>query len=208
MRNRDEMDGFMMLIRALSGEENVIENMEAEGQQEAIRRTLLARRMYPSQADWESLGFTFVDIPDDSVMYQAELPEGWSIEATSHSMHSNILDANGLKRGSMFYKASFYDRNASMSLERRYNINRRYFEEEPRTFEVYFGNEQEILFVAGKVVKPTNGTEEEIDAAYAEAARLEQIALEWANEHYPDWENVHAYWDDTLTKKNQGRTLK
>ena len=129
MRNRDEMDGFMMLIRALSGEQNVIENMEAEGQQEAIRRTLLARRMYPSQADWESLGFTFIDIPDDRVMYQAELPEGWSIEATSHQMHSNILDANGHKRGSMFYKASFYDRNASMSLERRYNINRRYFED-------------------------------------------------------------------------------
>ena len=62
MRNRDEMDGFMMLIRALSGEQNVIENMEAEGQQEAIRRTLLARRMYPSQADWESLGFTFISI--------------------------------------------------------------------------------------------------------------------------------------------------
>ena len=208
MRNRDEMDGFMMLIRALSGEQNVIENMEAEGQQEAIRRTLLARRMYPSQADWESLGFTFIDIPDDSVMYQAELPEGWSIEATSHQMHSNILDANGHKRGSMFYKASFYDRNASMSLERRYNIHRRYLDEEGRTFEVYFGTETEAIFVAGKVVKPKNGTEAEIDAAYKTAEQLQQFAVAWANEHYPDWENVHAYWDDTLTKKIQGRTLK
>ena len=207
MGKREEMSAILMLARALSGEKNVRENMEAEGQQEAVNRTMLAKRMYPSRADWESLGFTFVDIPDDNVLCHAELPEGWSIEATSHSMHINILDANGLKRGSMFYKAAFYDRNASMSLERRYGIFRKYFEENPRTFEVYFGNEQEILFVAGKVVKPTNGTEEEIDAAYAEAERLEKIALEWANENYPEWENIHAYWDAGTTK-TQGRTIK
>ena len=47
-------DGLLFLLRALGGEENVIEHMEAEGQQNAIRRTQMAKKLQPSKEVWES----------------------------------------------------------------------------------------------------------------------------------------------------------
>ena len=58
----------------------------------------------------------FVDaqLPDDPLFVDAQLPDGWRVEATDHSMWSNLLDDQGMVRGSIFYKAAFYDRDAFM----------------------------------------------------------------------------------------------
>lgn len=196
MSNRDELDRLMMLIRAMSGETNVIEHMEAEGQQRAIRNIMMAKEMRPSREEWEQLGFVFTDIPGDDVLCSAVLPEGWSIKATDHSMWNEIIDENGMKRGSMFYKAAFYDRSAHMSLERRYGVCSSYVGDDYSTTEVYFGNNEEKLFVAGQVHYSKDATREERAAKYEEEEKLRAIAKQFGDENYPGWESVHAYWDN------------
>ena len=196
MSNRDELDAFMMLLRAMSGESNVIEHMESEGQQRAVNNTMVAKEMLPSRKDWEQLGFTFSDIPGDDVLCKATLPEGWRIKATDHSMWNDIIDQNGRKRGSMFYKSSFYDRSAHMNLNCRYGVRLDYIGEDYATTEIYFGNDSEKLFVAGQVCTPKNATREERLARYAEEDRLKAIAKKFGDENYPNWQSVHAYWND------------
>ena len=200
MSNRDELDAFMMLFRAMSGESNVIEHMEAEGQQRAVNNTMVAKKMRPSRQDWEQLGFAFSDISGDDVLCKATLPEGWIIVPTDHSMWNDIIDQNGRKRGSMFYKSSFYDRDAHMDLNCRYGVRSDYIGDDYSTTEIYFGNDSEKLFVAGQVHRQKNATREEILAEYDEMDRLKAMAKKFGDENYPDWKNVHAYWDDEKEK--------
>ena len=54
---------------------------------------------------------------------KVELPEGWSIKPTDHSMWSNLVDDKGRERASIFYKAAFYDRDAHLSFNRRFRIS-------------------------------------------------------------------------------------
>lgn len=203
MSNRDEIDGLMMLFRAMGGEENVVEHMEKEGQSLAVNNTMMAKEMRPSREEWEKLGFSFTDIPYDDVLCKAVMPEGWSLKSTDHAMWNEIFDENGMKRGSMFYKASFYDRSAHMSLERRYGVCVDYIGEDFSTIEVYFGNSSEKLFVAGRVQIPQNGCRAKRLDCYEEEDRLKEVAKRFGDENYPDWENVHAYWN-----KSQNLSLK
>lgn len=198
-------DELLAFIRAINGEENFLENMEVEGQQKAIRRNKMAKSMRPEKEIWEQLGFKFSEIEDDDILYDATLPEGWSMQATEHAMWINILDPNGRIRGKMFYKAAFYDRRADMSLNCRYDIYTEHVDKDYSTRIVYFGNPEEKLFVAGQI-KRRNSTGEEGLKAYREEQELREIATKWANENYPDWKNVNAYWD--LPTKKESKTKK
>lgn len=193
MNSINELSKISALIRGIKGEDNIVEHMEAEGQECVIRNTMMAKRMWPSREDFEQLGFSFEDIPGDEVLCYATLPQGWSMKKTDHSMWNDIIDQNGMIRGSMFYKASAYDRNAHMDLNCRYYICSRYVDEDHLIKEVYFGNEKEILFVAGQTP---------IDA-YDDIEKLKALAKQYADENYPDWENVHAYWDKDKENSNE-----
>ncbi len=61
----------------------------------------------------------------------------------------------------MFYKATFYDRSAHMSLNPRYRVHSEYIGEDSRTVEVYFGNAKEKIMVAGQVYLAKSDTPEE-----------------------------------------------
>jgi len=110
-------------------------------------------------------------------------------------MWNEILDQNGLKRGDMFYKASFYDRKAHMNLSPRYGVHSSYVENDYNTTEVYFGNEQEKLFVAGTVHIPENASSEERKAKNEEESKLMNLARQYGIDNYPDYNNVNAYWE-------------
>lgn len=196
MSNMNELDAFMMFLRTMNGEKNVIEHMEAEGQQKAVNNIMLAKNMRPSRESWERLGFTFLDIPDDDVLCKASLPEGWRIEATEHSMWNNIIDEKGRTRGSMFYKAAFYDRNAHMDLSCRYGVRSDYIDDDCTTTEIYFGNKDEKIFVAGQVHMPKDATKEVRFANYEKEEKLYELAKQFGNENYPNWLDASAYWDD------------
>ena len=70
----------------------------------------------------EALGFTNQGLVKDDIFVNITAPEGWTIAPTDHSMWSDIKDAEGRKRGGVFYKAAFYDRSAHFSLMLRYTL--------------------------------------------------------------------------------------
>lgn len=66
-----------------------------------------------ARAAIEARGIKIVN-EDDDLFFQVELPEGWRIAPTDHSMHSDLLDADGEIVAGIFYKAAFYDRRADI----------------------------------------------------------------------------------------------
>ncbi len=197
--DQDELDAMLALVLAMGGEKDPISFLEKQGQRQAVNSTMVARRMNPAREVWEGLGFSFTDIDGDTVLCQATLPEGWSLRPTDHSMWNDIVDGNGIIRGQMFYKAAFYDRDAHMYLSPRYGVRTDYLEEEGTACEIYFGNNQEKLFVAGQARHPRKASEAEMRAYFDKQEKLVAIAKQWGEENYPDYENVLAYWDKKST---------
>lgn len=67
------------------------------------------------------LGFTLGPVtPDDPIFRSATLPAGWTKRRTDHPLYTDLLDADGVKRGTIGYKAAFYDRWARLTVERPY----------------------------------------------------------------------------------------
>lgn len=88
-----------------------IEGQEARGQREVVNSDRIP--MKGDAAALEALGFVLGEVdPQDKLFRAATLPAGWSRASTDHSMYSDIVDANGRPRVSIFYKAAYYDRDA------------------------------------------------------------------------------------------------
>lgn len=109
---------------------NYIEGMERSGQQQLLKSDLLpanAGRVWSGEGDgmldisgWDVLtqwGFQRGErVEGDPLFVHTTLPEGWARKGSDHAMHSTIVDDRGVERVSVFYKAAFYDRRASMSV--------------------------------------------------------------------------------------------
>jgi len=93
-----------------------IEAQEAAGQAEVVRdcNRLPKRMIRCERSDFEALGFEFIG-PADDLFDLVAFPAGWKLVATDHSMWSDLLDGDGVKRFAVFYKAAFYDRKAHVS---------------------------------------------------------------------------------------------
>lgn len=94
-----------------------IEIQEARGQQELVRSSQLPKELGAYDGDSKSTleehGIKVLgETKDDPLFYDVELPNGWKIEATDHSMWSKLFNANGDEVAAIFYKAAFYDRKA------------------------------------------------------------------------------------------------
>lgn len=88
-----------------------IEGQEARGQREVVNSDRIPTK--GDAAALEALGFVLGEVdPQDKLFRAAALPAGWSRATTDHSMYSDIVDANGRPRVSIFYKAAYYDRDA------------------------------------------------------------------------------------------------
>lgn len=161
-----------------------IERQEAQGQRDlAASKDKLPKDMdAEDRAALESLGFKFGDVVED-IFLRCTMPAGWSIKPTTHSMHSDLLDPAGCKRGGIFYKAAFYDRNASLRLCNRYRVESDY--QKPRSTIYVVDTATDLkVHIAG-------------DAEYeqfAECCQLDKEALEWLAKNYPDYRNPLAYW--------------
>ena len=186
-----EFDPFVMFIRALEEE-----NKARKTQISLASNNLMARNMRPCKEEWEKLGFVFTDIPGDDELYEAKLPEGWSTVPSEYPKKNNILDENKNIRGSIFYNISYYGIIAEMQLYRRYNI---VVEHDNNLIEVYFGNKEEKLFVAGQIRNSDYSHDNDGNKAYfKEEDRLKKLAEDFANENYPDWKNFNAYWENDM----------
>ena len=168
-----------------------IERQEAKGQRTFVAsKTLPKECLYSTREQLEALGIVFHEDADD-LFVRVTLPQGWRKVATSHSMHSDLVDEQGRKRASIFYKAAFYDRCAFITL----NIRYRHIVQPIGGFEVDFHDRPYIGVVLDqdKVIWQTEDTASYDD--WKKKDELQARAYDWLVAHYPDWQNPLAYWD-------------
>lgn len=162
-----------------------------EAQEAAGQRALAAKfKTLPKDMDQEAgkaFGFEYGE-PADDIFVSVTAPDGWRIEPTSHSMHSDIVDDQSRKRGSIFYKAAFYDRNASGHWSRRYSVQPVYGPDHRRSAV------QALDTATGAVLLdiPVVATEEMKSWEIGDKEEAEAIA--YLNANFPDWNTVTAYW--------------
>ena len=186
-------DGIDLLFRGLvTGDgSSAILGQEADGQRSFVESTTLPTDMRDAKVVLEAAGVKFLGVVEDDPMFQyVELPNGWKKVATSHSMHSDLVDDKGRKRAGIFYKAAFYDRSAHLSVNRRYGTSSDYDrleKEKVAVATVTDGNN--VIFTTDPV------RFEEDSARYDAQDKARALAVAWLNEHYPNWEDASAYWD-------------
>lgn len=167
-----------------------IEAQEAKGQRDLVSNfdRLPKKAEIGGHIDlrlFERLGFTFgADI--DDVFVSVVPPAGWTMKATEHSMWSRLVDDKGRERGSVFYKAAFYDRSAHVTLRSRFIIASQHQGDYP-------DYQWRCVVLDGE----TTVHEEPWVARYEEIATQRQRCVDYLKQHFPDWENVEAYWDDS-----------
>lgn len=164
-----------------------IEAQERRGQADLVASTTMPLELRPSREAFESLGFTFGGAIDE-VFQQATLPAGWTRTATSHPMHSNILDDQGRQRVSVFYKAAFYDRRAHARLTPRYIVEHSYPD----------GEDGDIIIAA-----IDTKTGERLKVFGRSGSRDYKLrdkhfdqADKWMIAQFPNWTDPTAYWRD------------
>jgi hypothetical protein len=162
-----------------------IEAQEAEGQKSFVASENLPKDCPKEQL--EALGVVFGDDADD-IFVNVKLPEGWRKKATSHSMHTELLDDQGRHRGNIFYKAAFYDRHADMRLIPRFNVLRNYELRDAVQF---------VVMDCGESIHKTRIQDAESGSEHfwGLVEQIESEAHSFLTKDYPDWENPSAYWD-------------
>lgn len=115
-------DPLIMLLGAMGsgGAGQAITEQEATGAAQMADpecEVLPVKVQAPSEAELQALGFVLgeADPTDPDPLFRpATLPPGWTRRRTEHNLHTDLVDAAGVKRGGIFYKASRHDRCAHM----------------------------------------------------------------------------------------------
>lgn len=170
-----------------------IEAQEKAGQiEQSFAETLPIDGTASDRRPWESLGFVF-GMPADDIFVNVTFPKGWRKSPTDHSMWSDILDDQGRKRGGIFYKAAFYDRNAHCHLETRFHIRNDYASPESTI---------SITDVCGKVdrkltgfLKPDWSDRVESELRHQNMEQATKDLGAWMDENYPDWRSPLGHWE-------------
>lgn len=194
-----------------------IEAQERAGQIRAsFEETLPQEMSADDRAVLERLGFVFGGVTDKT-FFKCKFPPGWRKQPTTHAMHSNLLDGQGRVRGSIFFKAAFYDYSAYLRLGCRYVVRSASLDEKKsRIFSVATGEPlagmantipafrqvevidtvtSSVLFFGATVPYPNwkNRTEaiQRYDAHEAEYKKCH----EWLAKRFPDYAKADTYWD-------------
>jgi hypothetical protein len=193
----DNKDAMWFLMEAMSTGDSgkAVENQEKNGQMmEANRQTLPRDMRGITQEQMEGLGFVFGEPADDLFVY-VTFPAGWTKRPTEHSMHTDIVDDKGRRRGGIFYKAAYYDRSAHMSMATRFtygtapvcgygdnfDVNERHF--------VSYVNDCGQRIAESDPVEILRGEYQKEDA-------LIESVKAWLAERYPLYDDPIAYWDE------------
>lgn len=151
-----------------------------------------------TKQQYERIGIKIIDKVDD-LFYSVELPEGWKIEASDHSMWNYLYDDKGRKRASFFYKAALCDRDAFVNFCHRYSYGTFPFDDyktdagyEERKFKpwrLFFIDDDKRVKLL-KEITPTTDKE-----YLAINDTMNEIGRAYLNKNYPGWEDINAYWD-------------
>ena len=173
-----------------------IKAQEARGQHKLVNSDVLPIKCTNCDKErLETLGFVFENHVDD-LFVEVQLPKGWKKVVTDHSMWSHLLDAHGHRRGSIFYKAAFYDRRADWSLERRFSCTVQPVGGYDQDYDSETAQCECIVTDCGEVIwksEPLGPSEDLI--WYDIDKQLQPLGVMWLEENYPDWRDLLAYWD-------------
>lgn len=201
---------------------NAIENQEAKGQQELVNSSQLPRiGNFDVKYQYEKMGIKVIgETKGDNLFLDVELPKGWKLKSTEHSMHNDLIDDKGRKRAAIFYKAAFYDRKADISFVKRidFRVDRLAFLEGNYSLAdgEYVGYKTpyvgRVIDFDGKVLFETEHIE--CDVEYVDSKKggkyysddykeksfiieesLRAKCLKFLSEEYPNYNDFNAYWD-------------
>ncbi len=171
-----------------------IEAQEKRGQIEQAAKQTLPLELH-GREHFEALGFVF-GATVDNLFQEATFPVGWKKQPTDHSMWSDLVDGDGNKRGSIFYKAAFYDRSAHASLSNRFHVAKDYGADDPTDTIMVVDARRLIDKKVTDLEKPNWSGDRTLAEA---AARKQDEATEelraWLDTEYPEWKSPVAYWD-------------
>lgn len=104
------------------GSAEYITGLEAAGQQQFLASDVLPveARGVDGKDGWSILAQWGIQrgdsVPHDELFVYASLPEGWSRQPAEDDRFSYLVDATGVRRATIFYKAVPYDRSAYLSI--------------------------------------------------------------------------------------------
>lgn len=209
----------------MGGNPKAIENQEADGQEELVNSLQLPKKCNSPHRlnaveEYHKMGIkVFTGSKGDDLFVGTKLPEGWKKEATDHSMWNNLVDDKERIRASIFYKAAFYDREAFINFNQAINfrVDREMFLEGNYDREdgdykgyksPYVGRvtryDGKVLFETEKYkcdvtykkdVQGSGYTEKYKKTSESIIKQLREECLAFLNENYPDYLNIHSYWD-------------
>jgi len=150
-----------------------------------------------TKQQYERMGITIVEEYDD-LFWNVTLPEGWEIKATDHSMWNNLFDDKGRKRADFFYKAAFYDRDAFINFSTRFHAGVDHVADPGSDYEIWKNSDyqgtvkdgEEVIFSTERVAV-TGSLDGDDEVQDTLRGQLEK----YMKENYPNYTDIHAYWD-------------
>lgn len=198
----DNMENF--IIASTPGG---IQRQEARGNQAFVANSTLPKCEGKDKEYLEQMGIVFGEDADD-LFVNVQLPDGWSKQHGEDSRGSYLVDSKGNKRASIFYKAAFYDRYASISLMRRYSARYESLDKDNRKASGYVGmaTDRGVEIWRSDEIEPEPPYPIQSDENYPQVRLdwlawsdkrkgLGKLAGEWLDENYPDWRSPVAYWE-------------
>ena len=199
-----------MFDAMLRGEHpGAIEASETRGQAALVTASKtsechLPRAIRDCKPHLEVAGVKFLgDVPGDDLFQRVQLPPGWEIKRTDHSMWTKLCDDKGRERAAIFYKAVFYDRSAHMNMTRRFRIESYAHADHNIMALSRVMDQDKVLFESERL--PLLNDDDKYGAKipgeppHVRAPSKRDLAAkqcsEWLAANYPDWGNVSAYWD-------------
>lgn len=177
------------------GNPNAIEAQEARGQEELINSLQLPKKCnYPRGTNaveqYHKMGIkTFTSSKGDDLFIGVKLPDGWKKQATEHSMWNNLLDDKGRVRATFFYKAAFYDRDAFVNFQTRYQRQCKHYDN-TYTYCVVDTASRNTLFESERL------DSKNINDDYFKNQELcTKQCEDYLNENFAYHEDINAYWD-------------
>lgn len=171
----------------------ITKDMEWQTQREIMDQNIISH----TRVQYEKMGIEIIDDYDD-LFWNVKLPEGWEVKATDHTMWNDLFDAHGRKRGTFFYKAAFYDRSAFINFETRFHAEVTHDCDPDEDYEIW--SKADLVGVVkdcGKVIYRTKT--EPVPGDYTKETKINESFYEeleaFLAKEYPDYENIHAYWD-------------
>jgi hypothetical protein len=150
-----------------------------------------------TRTQYEKMGIEIISEADD-LFWNVKLPEGWKVNATDHSMWNEVRDNNGRKRMTFFYKAAFYDRSAFSNLQTRFQLDVTHTADPCSDYDVWEASDFQGTVKDGEVIicqtkcVPATGDYSKDDKI--KDGLWEELEL-FMKDHWPEYKNVHAYWD-------------